>query len=74
MALDYADWRWRRGGRFGSRFATPLMPMVGEYANMTHFITDDVPFPDWKLSPALSVRTKLQHYGWYPAAGVKYAG
>ncbi len=48
--------------------------MVGEYANMTHFITDEDAVPDWKLSPALSVRTKLQHLRRYPAAGVKYAG
>ncbi len=48
--------------------------MVGEYANMTHFILMKMLFPDWKLSPALSVRTSCSIYGWYPAAGVKYAG
>ncbi len=48
--------------------------MVGEYANMTHFITDEDAVSDWILSPALSVRTKLQHLRMYSATGVKYAG
>ncbi len=48
--------------------------MVGEYANMTHFITDEDAVSSWKLSPALGVRTKLQHLRMVSATGVKYAG
>lgn len=46
---------------FGHGLQLPLTPMVGEYANMTHFITDEDAVSDWKLSPALSVCIKLQH-------------
>ena len=45
----------------GHGLQLPLTPMAGEYANMTHSLPTKMPFPDWKLSPALSVRIKLQH-------------
>ena len=59
----------------GHGLQLPLTPMVGEYANMTHFnYRRRCRFQTGNFHQHWACAQSCSIYGWYPATGVKYAG